>query len=334
MLPNYPDPLVVQVLREHKAQLLAQEENTMRAMADRWVRMEETLESQMIALAAEIAQAQETGTVVDAALLRRYDRYSKLVYQAHAEMNRFIKFADGTINQSQENLVGLGIDHAAEAIRSVYSEAGVIGARFDILPRNALQALVGLAGDGTPLDQYLRRIYGDATDGLTQALIDGLAKGLNPVEIARQMRDGFGMGLNHALNTARTETLRAYREASREQYRSSGVVSGWKRLALHDGRACAGCLFTEGEFYENEVAFQEHNQGRCMLVPAVEGIEVPTWVSGKDWFLQQSDEVQASILGQGRFEAWKGGASLEKMVTRVYDPVWGASFIPTPVGNL
>jgi SPP1 gp7 family putative phage head morphogenesis protein len=334
MLPNYPEPLVVQVLREHKIQILAQEENSMREMAERWMRMEAALESDMIAAATEIDLLRQAGKVVDVALLHRYDRYARLVYQSHAELRTFIQFASGSIGQSQERLAGLGIDHAAEAIRSVYSQAGVIGARFDILPRDALQTLIGYAADGTPLDQYLRRIYGDATDGLTQALIDGLAKGLNPVEVARQMRDGFGMGLNHALNTARTESLRAYRAASLEQYRSSGVVSGWKRLAAHDERTCAGCLFSEGEFYPNEDAFQEHNQGRCTMVPVVEGVDEPTWVSGQDWFLQQPEEAQVSILGQARFEAWKGGSSLDKMVTRVYDPVWGASFIPTPVGAL
>ena len=334
MLPKYPDPLVVQMLREHKAQILAEEESTMRAMADRWVRMESALEAQMIAAASEIQKALAEGKVPSVQLVRQYEQYANLVYQAHAELQGFIQYASDTIVQSQEQLARLGIDHAAEAIRSVYSLAGVIGARFGVLPRDAIQMMIGLTGDGSPLDLYLRRIYGDATDGLTQALIDGLAKGLNPLEIARQMQEGFGMGLNHALNTARTETLRSYRVASLEQYQSSGVVRGWKRLAAHDERTCAGCLFTEGEFYTNKEAFQEHNQGRCTAVPVVEGVAEPTWVSGKDWFLQQTDELQASILGQGRFEAWKGGASLDAMVTRVYDPVWGESFIPTPVGEL
>jgi len=306
----------------------------MRSMAEEWVRMELALEAEMMALVAEIEQARLAGKVVDAAAIRQYERYTRLVYQAHGELANYIQYADGTISAYQGELAGQGAAHAAEAIRAVYSQAGVIGEHFDILPVDALKAMIGLAGDGTPLDQYLRRIYGDATDGMMQALIDGIARGLNPVEVARMMRDGFGVGMSHALNTARTESLRAYRAASLEQYRSSGVVMGWKRLAAHDQRTCAGCLFTEGEFYASEEDFQEHNQGRCTAVPVVKGIDEPTWLSGQDWFLRQSDDVQASILGQARFEAWKGGADLDEMVTRVSDPVWGASFVPTPVERL
>ena len=331
---NRPDPLVVQVLRDHKAQILAQEESSMRDMAARCVRMEASLEAQMLALAAEIEQARLAGKVVNVSLLHQYERYARLVTQAKNELAGFIQFADGSISLSQARLAGMGIDHAVEAIRSVYIENSVIGAAFNILPKSALQKMIGLAGDGAPLYQYLKDIYGDAVDGMTQALIDGMAKGLNPVTIAQQMRDGFGMGMKRAMNTARTETLRAYRAASIEQYRTSGVVSGWKRLAAHDGRTCAGCLFSEGEIYATMDDFQEHNQGRCSAVPVVMGVPEPTWTSGKEWFLQQSDEVQAGILGQGRFDAWKKGTSLDDMVKRVNDPVWGESFIPTPVSEL
>jgi hypothetical protein len=292
------------------------------------------LEAQFTALAAEAAELKAAGQVVDTAKLYQMERYQRLLYQAHAKMNDYIAFADETTSAYQAELARRGIDHAAEAIRSVYSEAGVIGARFDVLPVDALEAMIGMAGDGSPLSQYLRRIYGDATDGMMQALIDGIAQGLNPVAVARQMRDGFGMGLNHALNTARTESLRAYRTASQRQYAESGVVSGWKRLASHDGNACAGCLFSEGEFYETEAEFEEHNQGRCTMVPCVTGMDAPDWLGGQDWFLQQSEEAQESILGAGRFEAWKNGASLDAMVTRVNDPVWGGAFVPTPVENL
>lgn len=328
------DPLVVQVLREHKQAILAQEQSVMEDMARRWVQMERRLDAQFTALAAEADQLRQAGQVINQAKLMEMERYQQLLFQAHAQMNGYIGFADQTIRDYQESLASQGIENAAEAIRAVYSQAGVIGAQFNTLPVGALEAIIGMAGDGTPLDQYLRRIYGDATDGLTQALIDGLARGLNPVKTAREMTDGFGMGLNHALNTARTESLRAYRTASQRQYVESGVVTGWKRLAAHDERTCAGCLFTEGDFYQNEDEFEEHNQGRCTPVPCVMGVDAPSWQSGQDWFLEQSDETQASILGQGRFDAWKGGADLNKMATRVYDPVWGGAFVPTPVDQL
>jgi hypothetical protein len=334
MLTNLPEPLVVQLMREFKANLLAEEETTMRAMAKRWMRMEQNLEAQMTALASEIQETLKAGQMPSAALVRQHERYAKLVYQAHDEMTKYIQYADETISSSQASAIENGIRHAADAIRATFRDAGVIGDYFDLLPKEALEAMIGLVGDGTPLERYLRRIYGDATDGMTQALVDGLAQGLSPAKIAEQMRDGFGMGLNHALNTARTESLRAYQAGSLSQYRKSGVVRGWKRLARHDGNTCAGCLFSEGQFFSNEQEFEEHNQGRCMSVPCVEGVNDPSWTSGKDWFYGQNPELQASILGPGRYEAWQNGASLDRMFKRVSDPVWGGAYVPTPVEEL
>lgn len=328
------DPLVVQVLRNAKAALAAYEDHAMYTMATAWIRMEQALEAEMSSLASEIAVLQKAGRVADAAMIRQHERTTRLVYQAHAEMMRYITYASGEISGLQEQFAERGLLHAADAIRAAYTEAGVIGEAFDILPVGAINAMIGLAGDGSPLEQYLRTIYDTATGGMLDALVDGVAKGLNPIEIAREMRDGFGIGLQHAINTARTESLRAYRFASQEQYRASGVVLGWKRLAAHDERTCAGCLFTEGEFYPNEQAFQEHNQGRCTLVPVVMGTEEPNWMNGQAWFLMQPEDVQMSILGQGRFEAWKNGVNLDAMVTRRNDPVWGESFVPTPVEQL
>lgn len=334
VFPIQPDPLVIIRLREFKLALLAQEQGVLEEMAARWVQVEKSLEAEINGVVYEVAALAENGEMPDAAKLAKLQRYQRLMWQLRAGTADYVNWADEKITAQQASLGEQGLQHAVQAIRAVYIGSGAVSPNFDVLPVDAINTLIGLAGDGSPLINYLRQIHGQAANGLTQALIDGMAKGLNPSVVAQQMVDGFGIGLQTAMNTARTETLRAYRLSSLMQYNASGVVNGYKRLAAHDGRACIGCLFTEGEFYESLGEFDEHNQGRCTPVPVVAGVQQPNWLSGTDWFLTQNEETQQSIMGSGRFEAWKNGADLADMVKRVSDPVWGGAFIPTPVNEL
>lgn len=328
------EPLVVRVMREHKDAILAGEDRAMAEMAGQWLRLEQMLDAQIAELAREVADLAAKKQLPSQAQLMRMERYKKLIFQLRAESGKYAQWADGFVTTYQGQLAEKGLTHAAEAIKAAFADAGGIGAHFDVLHVNAIEAMIGLAGDGSPLAKYLRQIHGEAANGITQALIDGVTMGIHPTKIAEMMRDGLGMGLQTAMNTARTESLRAYRQASLMQYDASGVVSGYKRISAHDERVCAGCLFTEGEIYSDLSQFSEHNQGRCTAVPVLEGISEPNWITGQDWFVQQDESTQASILGPGRFEAWKNGASLDQMVTRIEDPTWGGAFVPTPVGEL
>jgi hypothetical protein len=213
----------------------------------------------------------------------------------------------------------------------VYTGAGVIGAHFNVLNAGAVEAMIGLAGDGKPLMNYLSDIYPTSVDGITNTLVDGVVQGWGAEKLGRELRDSFGMGLQQAMNTGRTEGLRAYRSASLMEYKESGVVSGYKRLSAHDERVCAGCLFMDGREVEGLELFDEHNKGRCTAVPCVEGLEKPEWTAGTEWFEGQNESVQESILGMGNFESWKNGAALDEMVLRREDPVWGGSYVARSV---
>ena len=325
-----PEPVVVQVLRAQKAGLLEQEQGQMAEMARKWLEVERGLDGQISALALEIQGIRERGEAVSEARLMRMERYQKLLDQAERETGRYSSYADDLITKRQGEMALEGIQNASEALRA----SGVTG-RFDILPANAIEAMIGMAGNGSPLRSLLKESFPDAVEGLTQTLIDAIAQGLNPRDTARLMRDGFGMGLDRALNIARTEQLRAYRESNRMQYQESGLVSGYKRLAAHDNRTCAGCLFSEGDLYELDQAFEEHPSGRCTLVPVVIGMPAIEWENGQTWFLAQNEDTQEEILGAGYFEAWSDGAfGLGEMVNREWDEEWGGMVVPKGLREL
>lgn len=331
-----PDPLVVLLMRRFKADLFAKEKEQVQEMTRRWLEMERALQGNFDALAQELDQMRRNGEDIPRWRLAQLDRYQSLLDQVRAEMGKYNTFAAQEISATQLELAGMGIDNAGDAIRAYYAGFGRVAGAFDVLPVNAIEFMIGNAGDGSPLSKLLRASYGDSVDGLTSELIKAITLGKNPRDTARAMANGFGVGLDRALNIARTEQLRVYRESSRAAYQKSGVVSGYKRLSARDSRVCAGCLFADdGKLYDLDTPFEEHPQGRCTSVPVVKGLPAVTWQDGSSWFAAQPESVQMSILGRGRFDAWKDGKfELTDVVARRENETWGAALVPASLQEL
>jgi len=340
-----PEPLVVVASRQWKLRLLAQEAAEMEEMARQWLSVEQALEAQISALAHEFGEREREGKVVSAAALYRLERYQRLRGQAEEEFLRYGEWAAGRIADEQRVLVRQGLDDYAQSVRLTYQSGGQFGAFFDRLPVEAVEYLVGLAGDGKPVGDLLkRRLRFDPGDSQSAAatwaravdtLVQGTAQGRNPRRTARDMAGGLAGGLNKALEIARSEQIRAYREAGRNQWQASGVVSGQRRLATHDGRVCAACLADEGHVYSIDEQLPDHTSGRCTGVPIVKGMPAVQWTAGEAWFRQQPEATQAAILGRGRLDAYRAGAfGFGDLVTRTEDPVWGAGIVPTPLKQL
>lgn len=327
-------PLVVDIMTAHKQALLRQEQQQMQAMAQQWQRVEAALQDQVELFARRVA---EDGLTPGQLQSRRFqlDRYQSLLRQVQIELDKYTSYADTLITSQQRTLAQAAIAQAGQAIQAVATEAGTRIA-FDILPVSAVENMVGLAGNGSPLRTVLTNGYGAGADGMLNQLIRATALGQNPRVTARAMvRQGLSQSLNHMMVVARSEQLRVFRESSRMAYQRSGVVSGYKRLATKDSRTCAGCLMADGELYRLDEPLREHAQGRCALLPVVDGLPPVRWQTGQDWFREQPPDTQMSILGPGRFAAWQRGAfDLDALVTVRQNATWGDSLQPTPLREL
>ena len=200
-------------------------------------------------------------------MIQQSARYQRLMSQTQAEMAQYADVAATVIGREQQAQMGLGIEHATETLGVL--EPGIAGA-FDVLPVAAFENMVGLVSDGSPLRTYLLRTYPQAAQAMMDALMQGVGLGWGAQKTAREMRRGAAVGLRSAMNTARTETTRAYRAATLAQYEASRVVVGYRRLAAKSTRTCAACLMMDGEFFPLSTPFEEHVCGRCVPVPALE----------------------------------------------------------------
>jgi len=317
-----------------RSDLLRQDAAQMRAMTERWRQVEANLQAEVLRFTERVRQ---DGLTVGQLQSRQFqlDRYVSLLSQVRRELDKYTDYAEPVIVAGQRQAAATGINAATAAINAVASEAGTRIA-FDVLPVNAVQNLVGLAGNGSPLRTLLVGSYGAGADGMFNELINATAKGQNPRVTARNMvRQGLSQSLDRMLLTARTEQLRVFRESSRQQYINSGVVTQYRRLATKSPRTCLGCLLSDGELYELEDSLREHPGGRCTLIPVVKGFPPVKWETGQDWLLNQSTATQRSIMGPGRFKAWQEGRiDLPAMVTVRRNSIWGDSVQPTPLRDL
>ena len=332
-MPTKQDPLVVRVLRAYRTTIDDLETVLMDDMGRRWLQIERVLRSDMSALAEEMARRTAAGETITEQMIFRSQKYKTLNNHMAVEIQKYNKdYAVGAISDAQVRNATLGINASQDAITAMYPSP--LSASFDRINVGAVEAAVGFAGDGSPLIKLLKEDYGDAASGVIDALTNGLGRGLGPTQIANDMANGMGMGLDRAMLIARTEAARSYRAASVQQYRDSGVVDGFMRL-VKKATACAGCLMLDGERFELAEDLEDHPRGKCQAIPVVEGIAAPDWDKGPEWFLDQNEAKQISILGPTKYKLWKDGKiKLSDMARKTRSAVWGDSPRPATLKEL
>jgi len=330
-----PDPLVVRVLADYRRQLQDTESAQFRDMAARWSAVQDRLTVQIDSLAAEIDALRQAGETVTRGRLLRMDRYQALLAQVDAETTRFDRLTTGQIVSAQSDAIGLGLEAAAAAIDAGYQQAGRVAVDWNRLPRRAVQTMAGLASDGSPLAALIAQSYPLTVQALTDTLVQAVGLGWNPKKTAAAMRQAADLPLNRALRIARTEQLRAYRETTRAQYAESGVVTAYRRLAAKSLRTCPACLFADGKVYQLDEPLDEHPNGRCQLIPILDGMPERGWQTGREWFKTLPAEQQSAMLGPGVYEKWKRERfDLDRLITVREDATWGNSLQVTPLSAL
>lgn len=280
----------------------------------------------------------------------RMQRMRDLERQFIASASRFGEQAATNITQAQRNAVGLAQQATEQTVasglpRGVRMEnLARLGLGWNRLPEEAFQNFVGISGDGQPVGRLLAELGTDAAPQVRSAIGNGIALGKGPRQTAQLVRVAAGMPLSRALRITRTETNRAYREATRLQYaNNSQVVKGYRRHAEKDDDTCLACIALDGTLYPLNEPLNEHPNGRCALVPDVIdyqdlGLDVPRTPqpeNAREWLSRQPASKQRDILGATRFDAiQEGRIGLEDLATVRTSRVWGDAAVVRSVRDL
>lgn len=331
-----------------RAQLLRQERaaasEMVRAYAAAWRR----LRVELAQLEAQIAEAQAAGLVVgpftprqpggpviaqapgtfSVSWVYRRERLLTLLGQVEQELRQFGVLADELTVAGQLQAVQAAQANA-QALMAEAARAGgapeLVG-MFNRLSTSAVEELVGFASDGSPLRELFEAMGERTGRGVREALETAVATGMGPRETARLVRQQFGMGLSRALTIARTEQIRAYREASGRTYEANAdVLDGWVWLSAADARTCASCLAMHGSVHAVQRRIDSHPNCRCVMLPRVKGASIDV-TPGEELFAQMTPAQQDAKLGKAAGAAYRADAvKLVDFVGVRRDPDWGDS---------
>jgi hypothetical protein len=230
---------------QFRAEVLRNDKATLRQLSGAYTLIERSLRVQLNALMRDIADAQKAGKTINADWLRRSFRYQQLIRQVKAEVATFSNGANRFIQAKQQQAIDLGQMHATGLI-----EAAMPDITFARLPTEAINELIGVLENGSPLSKVLDRLGGQAASGIKDALVSGLASGHGAAKIAREIRNAIDVPRWKALQISRTEIMRSYRAATLRTYQeNSDVLNGWIWTASLGPRCCIACFSLHGTFF-------------------------------------------------------------------------------------
>ena len=326
-----PHPVIDAALN-YRAQLLAQEQTAATRLIVAYGRAYAALENERRALEEYLALRGVNDVRGTQADIRRLSVVRSLNAQIQREVGQYAVAADQEIAGAITRSVGLGLE-AGRGTVLAYATGGTqtqLAAAWDSLPAEAVETALGFTGPDSPLRTRLTDTLGEAVaQRVTDALVDAIAIGTNPREVARLLQQQLGLGLTWSLTTARTAQLWSYREATRQSYLANrDIVGGWRWWSALDRRTCPACLAQHGRLYPVDEVLNGHHNCRCVAVPDVPlarqlGIAPLPDTTGEQWLRNQQEADQRAQLGPGLYAAWQAGLPFDRLPTTYEDAVYG-----------
>lgn len=294
-----------------------------------WKDSEKAILARLDRYIERLAEAQDAGLEISPNWAFQIDRYVELLGTIGQELNRYGLAAEDITERQQRTSGELGVNHAQELMR-----ASEIGTSFVRVPVDAVQNIVGALNDGSPLRELFNGLGPDAIDTAERTFTTLMAAGKGPREMARALRKEIQVTRRRAELITRTESLRAYRESQRTNYKANAsVISGWRWVSARDSRTCPICLAMDGSEHELDEQMATHPACRCTQSPIPKYRRVARQ-TGEDFLREKPEAEQKRILGPSRYAKWKAGMPLRSMVETVPNSKWGPSTRLIPLSRL
>ena len=190
---------------------------------------------------------------------------------------------------------------------------------------NALDALNAYLENGSPLMERIRNMAAFGADLIRSIILDGAGVGKGSAKITADIIEGgFGISLTDAMRWTRTLQNYSYRWANLSSYEANGITA-WIWWAELDERVCASCVSLHGKLFPiSDGVANDHHNGRCAMIPYIEGVTVVNPNAGQEWFDAQTEQAQKDIMGIGKWSAYQNGKfTFDQLSTTYEDDVFG-----------
>lgn len=326
---------IYQIAEKFRAAIARKEGKAAVAMVREYGKVFEALQKKLALMRERILAAGDKGEEISPAWLFRQERYHTLLAEVAVEMRRFAIYASDSISDLQREAVKTALDSAEAQF-----EGRGMAATWSRLPAAEVEQQVGFVSAG-PLKQLLDQIGPDARERVSALLVEAVSLGYNPRKTAQKIQAGLkgalAGGLTRALRIARTETMRAYREAAHHQFKANAdILEGWYWVATLGLRTCPACLALHGTFHQLDERQAAHVNCRCTQIAAIEGEPSLVPERGPEWLAKQPEKFQREFFADtpGAFEAYKAGdLTLEAFCGRRENRIWGPSYQALTTGQ-
>jgi len=340
-------PDIYQVNEAYRSKLRARENTALAEMSRTYGVLQADNLKRLEAVTAAIEEAQAAGE--DITGLSEYMlRLEALNVQMADEVARWAPQATDIATNGQRRAIQLSLDIQEDLVRAVAGVPQSVSLTADLmwnrLPVEAITNVVGFAADGSPLGALFEAIGPFALDHVTI----GIAQGLNPLQVARRMSRTYEtLAPSRAATIARTEMIRANREAQRQTFEANlSIVRGWRRISAGDVNVCPVCWSLHGD--PNPVAdiVPSHPNCRCTVVPITPtyaelaglppgSFDEPEEMPDKEeQFRMLSEAERRQVLGPSRYRLWETGTPLSAFGKVVPNNEWGPQAVVVPVKEL
>lgn len=295
-----------QQLQRHRSRLIEREEAAFRELLEAYEVIEADLRRRYRELQLRIGAAREAGETVGVSWIYRERRLATLLDQVKQQIERFGQTAARITEREQRAAIRIAAEQADDVFR-VMSGASPLNLG-STLPSRVVEDAVGMMGDGSPILNYYRETLAPkVAEMIRTEVIKAAATGTDFETIASRLLRTGEITRSRALMVARTEVNRVRREAARQQFKESGVATGWEWVASKSIRTCPACLWMDGQIFKLEDPFPQHPNCRCTMIPVIDGVDRPPRTLGRDWFEKLTDEEKEKILGIEAAAAYKRG---------------------------
>jgi len=328
-----------QLVAKYRQQLLDREAQAVHALEAAYKHVMTVIQPALDRLYDQMVEKMADGEQIPATWLYEAQRLENIKKLVSGQIDNFGSLSMHQVLSLQQFAVHLGQESAQQLLQATVPPG--ISYAFGLPDPSAIAAMVGATQAGTPLSDLFRGFGAEAAQAVSKALITGVTLGWNPRKVAPLVEQALGISRNRALTVSRDSLLNAYRSANLETFRAnSDVVTKYRRTCSKSARTCAACIALDGMLYDLDTDFAVHPNDRCTPVPVTRdwseilsplGIDTsdipdtrPQIQTGLDWFEQQDEATQRSVLGSNAaYNLYKSGIPLSDFVKHTHDENWG-----------
>jgi SPP1 gp7 family putative phage head morphogenesis protein len=233
-----------------------------------------------------------------------------------AELNAVIESLNTQLNTMiggyAGELGGVELDAAKHTLQKALKINSVMGVSVD-----ALQATLAISpiGDGTLFSELTNGYSYALKNKLMRTIRAGYFSGESYSQVAKSLREIKRLTKSQAQTMVLTAWNNIANVAADITYKANAdLVKGEEWCATLDPSTCPICGDLDGETWALEAAHAKpplHSRCRCAILPVLVGENGQGRTLYRTWLKRQSYATQSDILGTGRADALRAGATLD-----------------------